>query len=204
MEKVRLNVKLEIVEEMLGTAAADPELYEKYILSQHPELKENPAVEDETEMLPDVDEEIEQSTTIFRRDDEQPCLLDYQIKGFFKDACSMLRRVKGSESKKLKAYKKEIDGLVFVTPRAIRLLLPEGAELGICERPLRAGTAKGERIALARSESAPVGTRLQFAITLLDKRLLEYVEEWLEYGELRGLGQWRNSGKGRFRVLKAE
>jgi hypothetical protein len=24
------------------------------------------------------------------------------------------------------------------------------------------------------------------------------VEEWLEYGELRGLGQWRNSGKGRF------
>jgi hypothetical protein len=25
-----------------------------------------------------------------------------------------------------------------------------------------------------------------------------YVEEWLDYGCLRGLGQWRNSGKGRF------
>ena len=23
--------------------------------------------------------------------------------------------------------------------------------------------------------------------------------EWLDYGQLRGLGQWRNSGKGRFR-----
>lgn len=22
--------------------------------------------------------------------------------------------------------------------------------------------------------------------------------EWLDYGKLRGLGQWRNSGKGRF------
>ena len=24
------------------------------------------------------------------------------------------------------------------------------------------------------------------------------VKEWLSYGKLRGLGQWRNSGKGRF------
>lgn len=23
--------------------------------------------------------------------------------------------------------------------------------------------------------------------------------EWLDYGELRGIGQWRNSGKGRFK-----
>ena len=26
----------------------------------------------------------------------------------------------------------------------------------------------------------------------------EAVLEWLEYGRLRGIGQWRNSGKGRF------
>jgi hypothetical protein len=25
------------------------------------------------------------------------------------------------------------------------------------------------------------------------------VKEWLDYGELRGLGQWRNSGKGKFK-----
>lgn len=24
------------------------------------------------------------------------------------------------------------------------------------------------------------------------------VREWLDYGVLRGIGQWRNSGKGRF------
>lgn len=26
----------------------------------------------------------------------------------------------------------------------------------------------------------------------------ETVREWLDYGQLRGLFQWRNSGKGRF------
>ena len=29
-------------------------------------------------------------------------------------------------------------------------------------------------------------------------RLGDCIMEWLEYGKLRGLGQWRNSGKGRF------
>ena len=28
--------------------------------------------------------------------------------------------------------------------------------------------------------------------------LVPAVKEWLSYGKLRGLGQWRNSGKGRF------
>lgn len=27
---------------------------------------------------------------------------------------------------------------------------------------------------------------------------MDAVREWLDYGMLRGLGQWRNSGKGRF------
>jgi hypothetical protein len=33
---------------------------------------------------------------------------------------------------------------------------------------------------------------------MLDDRLLDTVIDWLEYGEFRGLGQWRNSGMGRF------
>lgn len=28
--------------------------------------------------------------------------------------------------------------------------------------------------------------------------------EWLDYGILRGLGQWRNSGKGRFSYVVTE
>ena len=98
----------------------------------------------------------------------------------------------------MKAYKKEIDGLIFVFPREIPLDLPDGAIIGQCQRPLRASTAQGERVALANSETVPAGTTQEFEIRMLRDDLLPYVLEWLTYGELHGTGQWRNSGKGRF------
>ncbi len=47
----------------------------------------------------------EDATTCFpRTEDGVPFCWDYQIKGFFKDACSALRRVPGSRSSKLTAF----------------------------------------------------------------------------------------------------
>lgn len=117
---------------------------------------------------------------------------------FFKDACSALRRVPGTRSSKLTAFKKVIDGTVFVEQRRIPFQLPEGAECGRCERPLRASSASGERVALAASETVPAGTVLEFSILVMNPKDAETVREWLDYGALRGLFQWRNSGKGRF------
>lgn len=192
----KYDVELELTEEMLGTASADPELYEKFIASKRPDGVDD----DELGSVP-VDEEVEKSTTVFRTgDDGKPVIFDYMVKGFFKDACSMLRRVKGTHSSKLKAYKKEIDGLIFVGPRRIPLVFD--GETGICERPLRAQTAQGERVALARSETVPAGTKIPFTITLLKDDHIELVDEWLSYGQMRGLGQWRNSGAGRFIVVR--
>ena len=96
----------------------------------------------------------------------------------------------------LKAFKKEIDGLVFVSPRQIPF--GNNGAMGMCQRPLRAQTPKGDRVALARSETVPAGATLTFSVTCLREGLIPCVEEWLEYGKLSGLGQWRNSGKGRF------
>ena len=110
----------------------------------------------------------------------------------------MLRRVKGTESGKRKAFKKEIDGLVFVEPRQIALRMPDGCEVGECQRPLRASTAQGERVALAHSESCSEGTTCEFTVVLLDDGLEPALREWLDYGRLRGIGQWRNSGRGTF------
>lgn len=187
-----IKVKITFLEELLGTASANPELCREFIASK------GPAPDEEVEALPDVDGELEKSTTVFPREDGKPFLYDYQIKGFFKDACGMLARVPDTASKKLKAYRKCIDGLVFVTPRKITLNLPDGAAIGICERPLRAQTAQGERVALARSETVPAGTTIEFGITCLNADLERAIEEWIDYGKLRGIGQWRNSGKGRF------
>jgi hypothetical protein len=63
---------------------------------------------------------------------------------------------------------------------------------------LRAQTAQGERIAIAESETIAAGSVLILEIVLLDEGSELLVREWLDYGKLRGLGQWRNSGKGRF------
>jgi hypothetical protein len=110
----------------------------------------------------------------------------------------MLARVPGTECSKLKAWRKVLDGLLFVEPRQIVLRLPDGAARGRCQRPLRAQTAQGERIALADSETAPAGTRIEIEIVTLKDDLMKLVRECLDYGKLRGIGQWRNSGKGRF------
>ena len=192
----RINVRITFLEEVLGTASANEELHATYIASKAPDAKSK---EEEVEAL-GVAEVVEQGMTVFSRAEVDgkvsPILWDYQIKGFFKDSAGMLRRVDGTESKKLTAYKKVIDGLVFVEPRKIPIQL--SGLVGECQRPLRAQTPQGERIALAHSETAPEGSYIDLTIVLLDPKLEGVVKEWLDYGELRGLGQWRNSGKGRF------
>ena len=65
-------------------------------------------IEDEIAAL-GADAVAEKGKTVFPRTDGQPILYDYQIKGFFKDACGMLARVKSKKSSALKAYKKIID-----------------------------------------------------------------------------------------------
>ncbi len=191
------KVELTFIEPLLGTLSGNKELAEEFIASKHPKGVQT----DEVEVIEALPEQLEKSSTVFPRNkDGKPFLWDYQIKGFMKDACSMLRRVPDGLNKKLTAHKKIIDGLVFVTPRQIPLLLPDGTkELTWTERPLRAQTPQGERIALARSETAPAGTRLELNIMLLDEKThTPYLETWFGYGQLRGLGQWRNSGMGRF------
>ena len=190
-----MHVKLTYIEELLGTASANPEIHSEFIASKAPDAQSR---EEEIAAI-GVDAVEEKAMTIFPRlDDGTPFTYDYQFKGFFKDSCGMLRRVNDTESKKLKAYKKEIDGLVFVEPRKIPLVMPEGGMIGNCQRPLRASTAQGERIALANSETVPIGTTQEFDVLLLKDDLEKCVIEWLDYGRLHGTGQWRNSGAGRF------
>lgn len=188
-ERASMKVELEFTEMLLGTLPGDEKLAEEYVTSKHPDGVQ----EDEKASLP---EEIKKFSSYFARDDKgNPILWDYQIKGFFKDACSMMRRV--VQVDELKAHKKIIDGLIFVFPREIPLKL--SGELFFKERPLRITTPKGDRTALARSEAAPAGTKIQIEILLLKPDLKKFVINWLDYGILRGLGQWRNSGMGRFK-----
>lgn len=187
-----MKIRIITTEEMLGTASANPEIHEEFIASKAPDA---PKMEEEVAAV-GAEEVFEKAMTVFPKVDGKPILWDYQMKGFFKDTCSALRKVPGTESSKIKAYKKEIDGLIFVVERFIPIQFD--GQIGVCQRPLRAQTAQGERVALASSESIPSGAMMEMTIKCLVDGYMKAVREWLDYGELRGLGQWRNSGKGRF------
>ena len=205
-----LTVKLTLIDELLGSQPGNEEVHAEFIASKAPD-----AITREEEIAAiGVDAEIEKTMTVFHRHNDIPCVMDYQIRGFFKSAAQFYNRltekevqdVCGIKLKKLTAFKKQIDGLVFVTAmdggRFIPLNLPEGSEIGSCQRPLRGQTAQGERVSLANSETVPAGTTLEFKIQVLSHSLAEYVEGWLKFGKRNGLGQWRNSGKGAFKYQK--
>lgn len=189
-----MTVTLTLIDEALGMMPANPEVHETYIASKAPDAK---TIEEEVAAV-GAAEVVEKTMTIFPRleDGKTPFFWDYQIRGFFKDAMGMLRRVTDSECAKLKNYKKLVDGLIFIKERKIPINV--NGEMGDCQRPLRAETMQGPRVALAHSETVPEGSTCTFTILLMDDTLEKAVRECLDYGELRGLAQWRNSGKGRF------
>ena len=89
-----ITVKLTFIEGILGTCPNDEDIYKRFIVdkgkSNGAEISEDMEIQ-ELEALP-VDEQIEKGMTVFpRTEDGQPFLYDYQIKGFFKDTCSILQ-----------------------------------------------------------------------------------------------------------------
>lgn len=198
------KLKLVLTEPMLGTVPKDESIYRTHVQNQAiQQAKKNgikltdEQLEQEVVSVKEMEVE-EKGWTGFHEVGGQPILYDYVIKGFLKEACSILRRIPKSRSSKLAAFRKVVDGMVFIAPRQIKLVLPQGVELGTLERPLRAQTAQGERVALARSDTCPVGTLIEFEVKVLGVISKVLLQDWFDYGQFKGLGQWRNGGYGRF------
>ena len=194
-----MKIKITLLEEVLGSSPSNDELLASYIASKAP-TSNLTAEEVDTIKAQNAEERV----TVFPKlADGTPFLYDYQVKGMLKDSCRALAAAGkagypgGKACAALKAYKKAIDGLIFVYPRAIPYDL-HGMKMDYCERPLRASTPMGERVSIAKSESVPAGATAEFEIECLDPALEAMVRECLDYGTKRGLGQWRNSGKGRY------
>lgn len=194
------KIRITFTEEALGSLPGDGMLYNTFIASKAPSEEKK----DEEVTAFSAQELIDKGTTCFLMVDGHPCIYDYHLKGYFKDSMKAMGTVEDSNSSKISAYKKTIDNNVFVSPRIITLM-KDGEpltrkDMGICQRPLRASTPQGERVALASSETVPAGTYFDVTIQVLgDKKYLdEAILECLDYGQFKGLLQWRNSGKGRF------
>lgn len=200
-----IKYRVTLTEEMLGSKPSSAEIFSDFIAVKKDDAKPVDEI-DAAERAEKEIEQLEKGMTIFHRsyDGKTPIMWNYEWKGFFKDSIKSLRRDPDSASAKVKAYKSIIDGCVFVEPRKIPLILPEGGTVGVCERPLRAQTMQGERVALAKSETVPVGTTMEIKILLLTKEMEKVIDECMTYGMLHGIGQWRNSGKGTFTFEKVE
>lgn len=145
--------------------------------------------QDELEMLPEA---LERGTTVFHRDAAGiPCLRNYQILGFLKASAQVQN---GRVTGEVKNLRSKVGNQVFVSP--IVLPIKNVGEIDYLERPLRAETAQGPRIALARSEQIPEGAIIECGLEVMDGGGIteEVLRELLDYGYFRGLGQWRNSG----------
>jgi hypothetical protein len=204
--------RITLTEEMLGTKPINPQIFTDYIAGK---IKDATLTKDEIKVAEAQEQDEQAGTTIIHMVDVNgaatPILWDYMFKGFFKDACKSLRNADETLSSKLTAFATKIDGLIFVNPRYIPIVMPPGAKKGVCERPLRVNGAMGERVCLARSETVPAGSYMDISIRWLSTEwgkgdakvnVGALIEEWLSYGELRGMGAWRNSGKGRFTCQK--
>lgn len=160
-----------------------------------------------------------------------PYYYNYQIRGFFKDSCGLLTRAEetdengkklgATESAKLKAYKKVVDGCIFVFPRRIAIEIPEfsladdgitmipsfdeNGNLPILSRIIRTSGPSGERTAIAASEVIPAGSRIRFTIGMTSLKFKPAIIEWLNYASVHGISGWRNSGLGicRWREIKS-
>lgn len=200
MNEATYAARITFTEPLLGSTPLDEEVYSTYIASKAPAgMLMNGTAQSELELLEEAD--IKGRTGFLRDENKRPLLLDYVYKGFLKESWQANRQRPGALSVALKAGKSKIDDLLFIEPRHVVLRLPPGGVESVCERPLRAETARGPRVALAASEMLPIGTWCDVKITVLAPQIIteELLREWLDYGRWLGLGQWRSGSYGRFR-----
>jgi hypothetical protein len=148
----------------------------------------------ESDELETLDSSLEKGTTAFYKLDGKPIFYDYQVKGFLKEAGRTFNGLYG-----VKSLRSKIDNMVFLKPRQILIQIPDGKEIEYLERPLRAETAQGPRVGLARSEMLPEGTKFKCIIEVYRSQInYDILRDLLTYGSNKGIGQWRNGGYGRF------
>lgn len=190
----KYELVFELMEPILGTIPKDRKVFENFVMDQGKTQMDKDRAAEDVERVP---EEVESRgwTGFYENDEGHPILMDYQFKGFLKNAGNILK-----EPLKIKNLRSHIEQTVFVNPRWIELAeKPDD----VLERPLRAMTMQGPRVSVMRSDMINPGRQYILDLQVLEggKVTEEALRAILSYGELSGLLQWRNGGYGRFRVI---
>lgn len=199
---VKKRITIRTTTPLLGAVAKDEAVWTKHVVEKNKEKYPEANIDPEAEAgtIPEPEQDVS-GWTGFHTDEKtgELFIYEYVIKGFLKHAGNLMKDVAG-----VAALKSKLNNFVFVSPRRIGLGKTEPD--GVLERPLRAQTAKGPRIALAKSDMLNEGIELSFVLTILPHKEIApaLVLDLFNYGEFAGLGQFRNGGYGRFEVVSIE
>lgn len=190
---------------LLGGVSLNKEVYSDYLATKG---KTKGELERANKDVENVIDSEESKVTGFYRDVKNGniVLKGYQIKGFMKEAAKALKDQLG-----LLACVSKVDNFVFIEESEIPLMrdgkLVEKPD-GFLERPLRGETAQGPRVSLAKSEVVEGDWYIDITVKVVENAgtkksvamSMGIIEELLDYGQFKGLLQWRNAGYGSFRV----
>lgn len=209
MKYTEQKFKLTGTSPILGSIAMDKKVFTEYLATKGKTPEEKEKAMNDVGNVPDGGEAAENKATGFYRDENGNFILkEYQVKGFLKEAARCLKDQLG-----LVAPVSKIDNFVFIRETNLVIHTSTGGTVTqadeILDRPLRAMTAQGPRVALAYSEMVNDWS-IEFTLRVLQNEGskksvamdMDVIEELLEYGFLKGLLQWRNGGYGKFTFEK--
>lgn len=171
------------------------------------------AVEGKLESLKETFAELDLvNTTIFLWDKKtnKPCISDHMIYGFMKAAADAISKTLPKKKGTLFHSAVYTQGIINQHVRCADRYISfdrdtkktDSGNTYFEQRSLRAQTAQGPRISLAKSEVMEAGAKLSFTLKIMKGSKIDdekALNRLFSYGELSGLGQWRNAGWGQFR-----
>ena len=169
------------------------------------------AIRGELESLKETFKELDiKGITVFFWDKKKnlPCIGDHMIYGFMKAAAEAIGRITQKSRGQVFGSVSYTNSLInqhvrcreqFITFDKDLIRNEDGTPL-YKQRSLRAMTAKGPRISLAKSEQIEAGANLEFVLNVMQGSPIDekVIRKLFSYGEMSGLGQWRNAGNGMF------
>jgi len=189
---VKSEFTLTFTEDILGSWPSREDILTRFISSKAPAEW---LADEERESLP---EDAVANRTVFPRDENGLHLFNFHVKGLLKEAGNTLK-----QQLKIKNLRSKIDNYVFIHPRKIYITRdgkPVTEPDDVFERPLRAQTMQGPRVALTASERVKAPAEITFTVELVenDEIAMDTIHTLLDFGRLKGMGQWRNGGYGSF------
>lgn len=202
MRFTQKRFRLTGTDSMLGSCPANQEVFTEFLVGKTKTPEERQAALADVN---NIDENLEKGTTVFYRDSNGGLILKgYQIKGFFKAAAKALK-----DQLNLKNYLSKVDTFVFILEKDIPIMR-DGKQImepdGYLERPQRCETAQGPRVSLAKSEEIKTDWYIDVTVRVVENAGtaksvpidMDMIKDFLDYGALSGLLQWRNAGHGTF------